>query len=163
VQREITAAALSDPAVLEALGARGPDLDGYLVSQGFAARGLLPGPSAVVDEASGGERAGADAGGLMAEGEGKDPLVALVDAAVQGLEWAGHRIADLGAWLRARLAPPAPAEAEGAAGGKAGGGGRPTGGPFGPGGVLDKVSKVAVLIVLLIVFKKAGMGFRPRA
>lgn len=89
VQREITAAALSDPEVLDALGAREPDLGGYLVSQGFAARGLLPGPSAEVSEVDD----AADAGGLMSEGQGRDPLVAMVDGVVRGLEWAGARVA----------------------------------------------------------------------
>jgi hypothetical protein len=168
VQREITAAALSDPEVLDALGAREPDLGGYLVSQGFAARGLLAGPSATVTEEEGG---GTDAGGLMGEGDGKDPLVALLESTVRGLEWAGARIADLGTWLRDRLAPPTPERAEeaddAAEGAAAGTKPRPRGrasGPFGPGGVLEKVGTVAVLIVLLVVFKKAGLaGLRPRA
>ncbi|GBF98440.1 hypothetical protein Rsub_11085 [Raphidocelis subcapitata] len=157
VQREIALAALSDPEVLAALGARGPELDSYLLSQGFAARGLLPcaagaGASARVEEVTDG---GAE---LLSEGAGRDPLAALVDGAVAAIEAVGRRIADAGAWLRARLGGEADGGAEAAAEGEAAAGKAGAAPPRRQGlaGVMDKVGKVAVLLVLIIIFKRAG-------
>lgn len=172
VQREIAIAALTDPEVLRTLGAH-PDPHGYLTSRGFAVSGLLPdapanpdaslAPGVTITEVLEGAAAPEVAARGPAE-EAKDPIAQLIDNVVKGLEWTGHRIADVAAWLRARLAPQEPEqEQEGDLDGKAAEGGAAPGarrgGGGGAAGLLDKAGKVAVVIVLLIVFRRAGLPF----
>ncbi|KIZ07276.1 hypothetical protein MNEG_0671 [Monoraphidium neglectum] len=173
VQREMAAAALSDPEVLSILGAR-PDLDGYLVARGFAARGLLPGGDGTLAEAAVVEEAGAEAGGgdagaaAQARAGERDPLAQALANVVRGLEWTGARIADLHAWLRGRFAPPseaAAAEEVAAAGREAKMGTAAAAGEGSsrrerrrpdPWRVLERAGQVAVVLVLLILFRRAG-------
>ncbi|KAI8476054.1 MAG: hypothetical protein J3K34DRAFT_402797 [Monoraphidium minutum] len=174
VQREIAAAALADPEVLAVLGAR-PDLDGYLVEQGFAARGLLTGadgaaePRIVEEDAPGAAPAGptparrpragaAAARQIRVDLDSRDPLVAMLDGVVKGLEWTGARISEFGSWLRDRLSPPAPkAEANAAADGAPAPAAR---GEAGAEGLLKRAGQVAVLLVMIMILGRAGVRLR---
>ncbi len=159
VQREIAAAALTDPQVLEAFGARGADLDGYLLSQGFAARGLLPAGSGANDGlqapscsnvASDGGPIVTDVSDLISEGTGRDPLVAMIDGVVASIEKVGQSISEAGAWLKAKLLPaeqPAEVKAKGTGAEK---------GEEGAAGLMAMVAKVAVVLVMIILFKRAA-------
>lgn len=94
------------------------------------------------------------------EGRGRDPIAQVLDGVVRGLEWTGHRIADVGAWLRERLAGAAEESVEGAG---AEGEERGPGRRGGVEGILKKVGQVAVLLVMIIVFRRAGLHFARAA
>lgn len=162
--------------MLEAFGSR-PDLDSYLLQQGFAARGLLGredgaggAASARIEElpaaaAASGDPAAAAAAAAELErrraglNEESDALVQLVDGVGRTLEAASARAAEFGAWLLSLLGVPAAAPAKGEAEGQAEGSGGPrkSGGAAGN-NVFENFGRVAVVLVLLMLLRRAVRG-----
>eukprot|EP00879_Flechtneria_rotunda_P006884 GHRR01007229.1.p1 GENE.GHRR01007229.1~~GHRR01007229.1.p1 ORF type:complete len:197 (+),score=78.62 GHRR01007229.1:147-737(+) len=97
VQREICAAALSDPEVFDILASK-TDLPQYLESAGFSTRGLLECPEATAEDVQ-----NSITGPFAAVGSSNNLLLQLSAKAAGGIEQLGHAVARLGSWMRLKL------------------------------------------------------------